>query len=67
MRAERVFPRHSVVEAREAVLRVGGVDRQQKIVRKFERNQASLGVVLGQTESVSDRKRLVLCKNGRAE
>ena len=59
VRAEGVFPGHAVVEATEVVLRIRCVDRNEEEFGILEGDDATLLVVLLDTDAVADAERLV--------
>ena len=51
--AEVILPAHAVVEAAQAVLRVGGVDADKVEICVLERDDAALAVVPGDAEVIA--------------
>ena len=64
--AEGVLPRHAVVQATEAVLRIGRVDGHEEEVVHLQRDDAPLTVVLLDVESVGHAERFAAREDGRA-
>ena len=57
--AEGVLPGHAVVDALEAVLRVGRIDADEKEALILQRHGPALGVVLGDSEVIAHGQRRV--------
>ena len=64
--AERVLPLHPVIQAAQAVLRVGDVHVDQVEDRQLQRDDTPLVVVLVHPYAISHRRRYLPCEDGGA-
>ena len=61
--AEIVFPRHSIVESAQFVLRVWHIHRHKEEIGHFERNHAALVVVIIDADAVGYAERRMASEN----
>ena len=64
--AQRVLPRHTVVDALQAVLRIRRVAGQNITIRVFQRDETSLMIQFGHADAIAHGERLMPREDRRA-